>query len=1222
MNMSPTPQNPHGATRSALRIALFKLLMLSAGLSLLPAVQAVTLPFYDGFNYNDGLALGVVGSSSTNDWTVGNSPNASSPLVTSAAGLTYAGLPVATGLGVQLDYPGTSAKERGVDTLSYSMTGANETLYASFLLNVQSYPASNCPVAYYDENASASGSFQGVGMLPDGRLTLHRNAGITAPGGTNAAALSLNTTYLVVFRYKSIASTGNDQLALWINPTLGQPGETAPDLTMSVGGSDRTTLKGFFWKQDTTFSGMMFVDELRLGANWTDVTPGAATCDTASISSGPTNITVEAGNAAVFSVTSAGTSRTHQWQVSTDNGANWNDTSTGTGSTTASYNTGSTTSGENGYQYRCIVNVACDSSSATSGVATLTVTCNTAGISSQPSSIAVDAGQTANFSLTATGSSPTYQWEVSTDTGSSWSPVSSGTGGTTASHTTAATTTAESGYQYRCIVSVACDSSSVTSSVVTLTVSCSTADITAAPVSSAVPEGLSASFTVTATGSSPTYQWEVSADSGANWAPVSSGTGGTTASHTTAATTAGENGYQYRCLVSTACDSMSVTSAVATLTVVAPGGTSFRSAASGSWNAPSTWQLSGDNGANWFAAGVTPTTANSTNILIASGTTVMVTNSDVTLDDTTVAAGGNLTIGANRKITIADGADTDLIAYGTVENLSTSGSALTLAPNATMVVGSGGVLVEAGTSSGWVSPGAGSSITFASGGKFQLVKTGGRIPIATWNAGSTCEIAYTENGSRPDTAYLSQDFANFTVNCPLNTSGWDFAGTLTNVLGNFTATLGAEGGGIELKLFSGSTSSGGLNIGGNLTMNSGRLNVASSGGPWIITLTSNIFIGAGASMDVSGSSGQSYTLILNGSGTQTYTCDGVNIATKLNWTVNSGSTLNLNSDLPLTTGGRTLTVEGTIYLNGKTLLTDLLAGSGAVRNQGGGSGLLVVGAGNGINTLGAAPSLVNGTSGTLGLGKSGSGTLTITDPQTFGGGLVVSNGTVLVNNASGSGTGSGAVTVVDGTLGGTGIIAGSVSVQSAGNLAPGNSIEDLTINGTVTLGGTFTAEVNTGAAPNTDRILGTSAKNYGGTLEIVNQGSPLTAADTFQVFPAGIRAGGFGGIVPANPDNNIALAWDTSTLTTDGTLRISNVGSGPSTTPTNIVSTVSGGNLTLTWPDTHIGWTLQAQTNSRSVGLSSNWSAFDGGYTTTNEAVIPIDKTTPTVFFRLFYQTP
>jgi autotransporter-associated beta strand protein len=1205
MNKSPTPQNPHGATRSALRIALFKLLMLFAGLSLLPAVQAVTLPFYDGFAYTDNTTLGAASSGSETVWTIGNSVSGTSPLTTSAATLTHPGLQTATGYGVQLDYPGASAKERGVDTDSYSVT--NTTLYASFLLNVQSYPASNCPVAYFDDNAGASGSFQGVGMLPDGRLTLHRNAAITAPGGTNASALSLSTTYLIVFRYKYNSGNGNDELKLWVNPSLGQPAETAADLTMSTGGTDRPFLKGFFLKQDSAFSAVMYFDELRLGTNWTDVTPGAATCDTASISSGPTNITVEAGNAAVFSVASAGTSRTHQWQVSTDNGANWNDTSAGTGSTTASYNTGSTTSGENGYQYRCIVNVACNLSSVTSSVATLTVSCNTAGISSQPSNIAVSAGQTANFSVTATGSSPTYQWEYSTDNGANWSPVSTGTGATTSSYTTAVTTTGENGYQYRCVVSVACDSSSATSSPATLTVNCNTAGITTSPTSGAVPEGLTAVFSVVATGSSPTYQWEFSTDNGTNWSPVSTGTGGTSSNYTTAATLLSESGYQYRCIVSVACDASSITSSVATLTVVS-GSASFRSAVSGRWQDNTTWQLSGDDGSSWFAAGIAPTSANSTNILITAGTTVSNLSSR-TVDQVVVAAGGTLVV--SNTLTVAAGSTVDLDVYGTVIGIGGS-SALTIQSGAAMVVESGGIFAHDGTTGVGVNNAG--TITVASGGKFQLRRAGGTIPILVWSAGSTCEVAYsTASTSRP--IAQGQTFEKFLWNNPLQSGEISLSGELSNINGDF---LLADAAGQRVKW------TGDANFGGNLTISNGILNVSSDATPRNWTLKGNLTIAASGSLDVSATASATNRITLDGSGTQNYTCDGVYLATKLFWTVDAGSTLNLNSDLPVTASGRSLTANGTVNLNGNVLLADVVMGTGTIRNQGGGSGLLVVGVNNGINnTLDGTLALLNGASGSLGLAKgAGSGTLTVTAPQTFNGGLVVSNGTVLVNNASGSGTGSGAVTVVDGTLGGNGTIAGSVSVESAGNLAPGNSIEDLTINGTVTLGGTFTAEVNTGAAPNTDRILGTSAKNYGGTLEIVNQGSPLTAADTFQVFPAGTRAGGFGGIVPANPDNNIALAWDTSTLTTDGTLRISNVGSGTSTTPTNIVSTVSGGNLTLTWPDTHIGWTLQAQTNSRSVGLSSNWSAFNGGYTTTNEAVIPIDKTTPTVFFRLFYQTP
>ena len=237
---------------------------------------AVSLPYYDAFTYTNH-ALGSDDTVTETIWDIGNSPSAASPLVTNAAALTYPGLTVA-GSGVYLRHPGSSSKECGVDTASFPMTGAGQTLYASFLLRVQALPPGACPLAYFDDNASPSGSFQGVGLLPDGRLTLHRNSGISAPGGTTTLALNLNTTYLIAFRYKSITNTSNDELALWINPPLGQLTETTPDLTIATGGSDRTALSGFFLKQDTSFTAEVFFDEVRLGTNWTDVTGGARTC--------------------------------------------------------------------------------------------------------------------------------------------------------------------------------------------------------------------------------------------------------------------------------------------------------------------------------------------------------------------------------------------------------------------------------------------------------------------------------------------------------------------------------------------------------------------------------------------------------------------------------------------------------------------------------------------------------------------------------------------------------------------------------------------------------------------------------------------------------------------------------------------------------------------------------------------------------------------------------
>ncbi|KTD66677.1 hypothetical protein Lste_2883, partial [Legionella steelei] len=85
--------------------------------------------------------------------------------------------------------------------------------------------------------------------------------------------------------------------------------------------------------------------------------------------------------------------------------------------------------------------------SVTSGAATLTV--NAALSTSAPSNTTVDAGQTATFSTTASnGTSPySYQWQIST--GGAYSNVSSGTGGTSATYTTASLTTGSSGNTYR-----------------------------------------------------------------------------------------------------------------------------------------------------------------------------------------------------------------------------------------------------------------------------------------------------------------------------------------------------------------------------------------------------------------------------------------------------------------------------------------------------------------------------------------------------------------------------------------------------------------------------------------------------------------------------------------------------------------------------------------------------------------------------------------------------
>ena len=96
------------------------------------------------------------------------------------------------------------------------------------------------------------------------------------------------------------------------------------------------------------------------------------------------------------------------------------------------------------------------------------------------------------------------------------------------------------------------------------------------------------------------------------------------------------------------------------------------------------------------------------------------------------------------------------------------------------------------------------------------------------------------------------------------------------------------------------------------------------------------------------------------------------------------------------------------------------------------------------------------------------------------------------------------------------------------------------------------------------------------------------------------------------------LAWDTSQLTVDGSIQ---VGASVNTGPTNIVATVNGSTLSLSWPADHLGWRLLVQTNHLAAGLSTDtndWTTVPGsaGIYQTN---ITIDPTKPTEFYRLVY---
>ncbi len=131
---------------------------------------------------------------------------------------------------------------------------------------------------------------------------------------------------------------------------------------------------------------------------------------------------------------------------------------------------------------------------------TFTITVNpSAAISVQPANTAACAGQSAAFSVTATGVSLTYQWQVNSGSGfTNLANVSPYSGVTTPTLTINPAALALNGNTYRVVVSSTCGTA--TSNAATLTVN-------PLPTISVAPSGQCSPVTLTATGNSNTYSW-------------------------------------------------------------------------------------------------------------------------------------------------------------------------------------------------------------------------------------------------------------------------------------------------------------------------------------------------------------------------------------------------------------------------------------------------------------------------------------------------------------------------------------------------------------------------------------------------------------------------------------------------------------------------------------------------------------------------------------------
>ncbi len=172
----------------------------------------------------------------------------------------------------------------------------------------------------------------------------------------------------------------------------------------------------------------------------------------------------------------------------------------------------------------------------------------------------------------------------------------------------------------------------------------------------------------------------------------------------------------------------------------------------------------------------------------------------------------------------------------------------------------------------------------------------------------------------------------------------------------------------------------------------------------------------------------------------------------------------------------------------------------------------------------------------LGTGRviqAGSGVANLTGANTYSGGTYVSNGTLLANNATGSATGTNFVNVYSGgALGGTGTIAGAVSVLAGGTMRPGNSPGTLAISNDLDLAaGSFAEfEINGTNAGQFDRVVGILDLDYGGTLTL-NIGMAVVGGESWDLFDFGFQTNAFAAVNLTNLYSGaFSLAGDLWTL--------------------------------------------------------------------------------------------
>jgi hypothetical protein len=490
----------------------------------------------------------------------------------------------------------------------------------------------------------------------------------------------------------------------------------------------------------------------------------------------------------------------------------------------------------------------------------------------------------------------------------------------------------------------------------------------------------------------------------------------------------------------------------------------YRSKATGLWSATASWERY--NGTAWVTATQAPTSLDG--VITILNTHIITVDVSVTVDQVVVNTGGSLHVKSNAIVDVADGSGIDLSVSGTVQIESTGGE----------------VTVASGT------------ISFLSGSLYEHKCNASSIPIASWDANSTCAISGITTTALP-VASTNQNFGNFTWTCS-NSVMQDFQSV--HIQGNLTFS------GSNLRIACLNTGQN-LTIDGNLTLSNGTFDLGYND-HGIVQLILN-----GDLTHNSGTFTRTYTtstvnIVFNKSGSQNCRINyGAIINTYFNWTINSGSTVeyltSYSEDWSVATG-RTFTLNGTLNCNGR-----YLTGTGNFTSASGST--LKVYDGFGITTSGASGQIQ----------VSGTRTYNAAANYIYTGSSISQGGAALINAAN---------LTIDAS-GYTLALSSNLSVSGNVNLTDGIlnlSDKTLTLGSTATLNETsvnYATTVTTGQITTTRTITSPSSQNIGGMGLLLTSAANL-GSTTLERHHNAVTANGHTGIkrwYKITPTNNTGL---------------------------------------------------------------------------------------------------